>query len=66
MEGKSKSIWGIGIGGVVTGVLIALKLAGIIQCSWTFAFTPLLIDMGIRLLILLILLLWVKWQERSW
>lgn len=66
MERKSKSNCGIGITGVITAVLIALKLAGIIQCSWGFAFMPLLVGIGLKLLVILILFLWLKWQGRSW
>ena len=66
MEGNSKSSCGIGITGVITAVLIALKLADIIQCSWGFAFMPLFVGIGIKLLILLVVFLWLKLQERRW
>ena len=66
MEGNSKSRCGIGVTGIITAILISLKLAGIIQCSWWFTLMPLLVGIGIKLSIILILLLWVKWQERSW
>lgn len=66
MAENSKPRCGIGITGVVTAILIALKLAGIIHCSWIFALMPLFVGIGIKLFILLLLLLWVKWQEWSW
>ena len=66
MEKSSKSNCGIGISGAITAVLIALKISGMIQCSWWFALTPLMIGMGIKLLILLLVILYVKWLERGW
>lgn len=66
MEKSSKSNCGIGIFGVITAVLIALKISGMIQCSWWFALTPIMIGVGIKLLILLLAVLYVKWLERGW
>lgn len=66
MEKSSKSNCGIGISGAITAVLIALKISGMIQCSWWFALTPLMIGMGIKLLILLLVILYVKWLDWRW
>lgn len=66
MEKTRKSNRGIGIFGTITAVLIALKISGIIQCTWWFAFTPLIIGIGIKLLILLLVILYVKWLDWSW
>lgn len=66
MEKSSKSTCGISITGVITAVLIALKISGVIQCTWWFALMPLVIGIGIKLLILLLAILYVKWLDRSW
>lgn len=66
MEKSSNSNCGIGITGVITAVLIALKISGIIQCTWWFALMPLLIGIGIKLLILLLAVFYVKWLDRRW
>ena len=66
MENSSKSNCGIGITGVITAVLIALKISGMIQCTWWFALMPLMIGIGIKLLIVLLAILLVRWLERSW
>lgn len=66
MEKSSKSNCGIGILSVISAVLIALKMSGVIQCSWWFALMPLVIGMGIRLLILLLAILYIKWLDRRW
>ena len=50
MEKSSKTNGGIGILGVISAVLIALKVSG----------------MGIKLLILLLAILYVKWLDRRW
>lgn len=66
MEENLKSGRGFGITATITVVLVALKLAGITQYSWGFAFMPLLVGIGIKLFILLIWLLWFMWQKWSW
>lgn len=66
MEKSSKSNCGIGIFSVISAVLIALKVSGVIQCSWWFVLTPLVIGMGIKLLILLLAIVYVKWLDRRW
>lgn len=60
MSEKSKSsasTYGIGFTGIISAILVALKLVGIIQCSWLFVFMPLLIGIGLKLLILLVVCL---------
>lgn len=66
MEKTTNSNCGIGITGVITAVLIALKISGMIQCTWWFALMPLMIGMGIKLLLILLAILYVKWLDWRW
>lgn len=57
---------GISITGAITAVLIALKIGGVLQCSWWLVFTPLMIGVGVKLLMMLLAILFIRWQERRW
>jgi hypothetical protein len=46
---------GIGLGGVVFLILLFLKLFGVIEISWWWVFSPLLISAGLTLIIFIIM-----------
>lgn len=51
---QSTSSGGIGFGGLLTVVFITLKLCHVIDWSWWWVLSPILIPMGIFLLCLLV------------
>jgi hypothetical protein len=53
----------IGIFSVITAVLAALKLAGLMHYSWLFVIAPLLLGIAIQIAILLFVLLWIKLDD---
>ncbi|MDK2813693.1 MAG: hypothetical protein PWQ08_948 [Clostridiales bacterium] len=53
----------IGIFGVITAVLAALKLAGLVHFSWLLVIAPLLLGIVIQIVIFLLALLWIKWHN---
>ena len=54
---NSKSGTGIGFAGLLTLLFIGLKLGKVIDWSWWWVISPILIDFGLIALVLLILLL---------
>jgi len=63
MNEKRAHVHGIGIFSVITAVLAALKLAGLARYSWLFVITPLLLGIAIQIGVLLLVLLWIKWED---
>lgn len=54
-ESKTTSRGGIGFCGLLTIVLVTLKLTGYIDWSWLWVFSPILIEVGILIIILILL-----------
>lgn len=52
---KKTSSSGLGLTGVLTVVFIVLKLVGVINWSWWWVLSPLLIDIGLSIIILAII-----------
>lgn len=48
---------GLGLIGIITAILFALKIAGVAQISWLLVFTPLLAWWGLILGLLLLFLI---------
>lgn len=59
----SKKTRSIGIFSIITAVLVALKLVGLTDCSWLIVLAPLLLGFVIQIAILLLVLLWIKWDK---
>ena len=57
MSNNSNSGGGIGFFGVIFIVLLILKLFGLINISWWWVFSPLIIGFAIGLIFLIILIL---------
>ena len=58
---------GVGIAGVITLIFLVLKLTGLIDCKWSFIFSPLLIVFILRWLMpgIILLVAWYKWRFRK-
>ncbi|MEA4847351.1 MAG: hypothetical protein VB106_08980 [Clostridiaceae bacterium] len=63
MKEKRVHVHSIGIFSAISAVLAALKLAGLAHYSWLFVITPLLLGIAIQIAILLLVLLWIKWDD---
>ncbi len=67
MSNNSSGGGGIGIGGVVFVVFLTLKLAGVIDWSWWWVFSPLLLPFAIVAVVWLFLgvvgsVAWAGWK----
>ena len=51
---------GLGVTGVLTLIFVVLKLVGVISWSWWWVFSPILIDIGLSILIVIICLMYTK------
>ncbi|VYU81838.1 Uncharacterised protein [[Clostridium] symbiosum] len=58
---------GISIAGVLTLIFLVLKLTRLIDCKWSFIFSPLLIVFILRWLMpgIILLVAWYKWRFRK-
>ncbi|WP_326975262.1 hypothetical protein [Caproicibacter sp. BJN0012] len=63
MKKMKVQVHSIGILSVISAVLAALKLAGLAHCSWLMVIVPLLLGCAIDVVILLLVLLWIKWND---
>lgn len=57
---SNNSSSGVGLGTVIFLILLFLKLFGIINISWWWVFSPLLIGVGISILIFIIFVLIIR------
>lgn len=55
MSDSSSSSGGISFGGALFLIFLVLKLVGVIDWSWWWVFSPLLIGVGFWILVLIIL-----------
>jgi hypothetical protein len=46
---------GLGLGAILTVVFLGFKLAGIIDWSWFWVFSPLIFSVGIAMLLLIVI-----------
>ncbi|WP_444643222.1 hypothetical protein ACRQU7_01580 [Caproiciproducens sp. R1] len=63
MKKMKVQVHSIGILGVISSVLAALKLAGLAHCSWLMVIAPLFLGCAIDVVIILLVLLWIKWND---
>jgi len=60
---NNNSSSGISLGGVLFLIFLVLKLIGVIDWSWWWVFSPLLIGFGISLIIFIIVFLtYERWR----
>lgn len=56
MSSNSSGGGGIGLGGVITVILLILKLSGVINISWLWVFVPAIIGILFWVLLFIIIL----------
>ena len=56
---------GLGLSTVLTIVFVVLKLVGTINWSWWWVFSPLLIDAGLIIIGLIILVIYIAWDNKK-
>ena len=59
MEKNNTGVSGLGLSSVLTIIFVVLKLVGTIDWSWWWVLSPILIDLGLSLIILIG---WVIWD----
>ena len=60
MSNNSSSSSGIGLGGVLFLIFLVLKLIGVIDWSWWWVFSPLLIGLGLFLVGIILLIIGMR------
>ena len=55
---KNHGSTGLGLSSVLTIIFVVLKLVGVIDWSWWWVLSPLLIDIGLVLIILIGAVIW--------
>lgn len=64
MSNSSSSSSGIGFGGLLTVLFVALKLTGVIAWSWWWVLSPLWIGLAILLVVLAIVAVVAIWAMK--
>lgn len=57
MSNRNSSSSGVSLGGVIFLILLFLKLFGVINISWWWVFSPLLIGLAVALILLILLVI---------
>lgn len=63
---NSKRSGGLGFSGVLTVVFIVLRLVGIIDWSWLWILSPLWIDIGITIILVVVINLIDNRSKNKW
>lgn len=63
---KKTSSSGLGLSSVLTVIFVVLKLVGVIDWSWWWIFSPLLIDIGLAVIILAIYAIYVVHDSKEY
>ncbi len=63
---KNSGSSGLGLASVLTVIFIVLKLVGVIDWSWWWVFSPILIDFVIAIIEVVILVAWYAWEDNAW
>ena len=64
-KNNNSSSSGLGIPGVLTIIFVVLKLVGVINWSWWWVFSPILIEIGLAILILVGWAIWFASREEK-
>lgn len=62
---KNSGASGLGFPGVLTIVFVVLKLVGVITWSWWWVFSPLLIELGLSLIVLIIYAIYIVHDSKK-
>ena len=63
---KNNNTSGLGIASVLTIVFIVLKLVGTINWSWWWVLSPILIDIGLSIVILIGLAIYMSYKDKEY
>lgn len=66
MNKNNTSSTGLGLSSVLTIVFVVLKLVGTINWSWWWVFSPLLIDAGLIIIGLILIAIWVSYDNKKY
>jgi membrane protein YdbS with pleckstrin-like domain len=61
---KNTSSSGLGLSTVLTIIFVVLKLVGVIAWSWWWVFSPILIDIGLTIIVLVIYAIYVAHENK--
>ena len=65
MGKNNTGVSGLGLSSVLTIIFVVLKLVGTIDWSWWWVLSPILIDLGITLIILIGWAIWFASREEK-
>ena len=57
---------GLGLASVLTIIFVVLKLVGVIAWSWWWVFSPILIDIGLAIIVLIIYTVYVAHENKKY
>lgn len=63
---KNNNTSGLGIASVLTIVFIVLKLVGTINWSWWWVLSPILIDIGLSIVILIGFAIYMSYKDKEY
>lgn len=61
---KNSSSSGLGLSAVLTIIFVVLKLVGVIAWSWWWVLSPILIDIGLTIIVLVIYAIYVAHENK--
>lgn len=62
---KNTSTSGLGLSGVLTIIFVVLKLVDVIDWSWWWVLSPILIDIGLAIIVLVIFALYIAHDNKK-
>ena len=66
MNKNNTSSTGLGLPAVLTVVFVVLKLVGVINWSWWWVLSPILIDIGLTIIILIGFAIYISYENRKY
>ena len=57
---------GLGLASVLTIIFVILKLVGVITWSWWWVFSPVLIDIGLTIIVLVIYVIYIVHDSKKY
>lgn len=66
MNKNNNSTSGLGLASVLTIVFVVLKLVGTINWSWWWVLSPILINIGLTIIILIGFAIWISHENKEY
>ena len=63
---KNSGSSGLGLSSVLTIIFVVLKLVGVITWSWWWVLSPILIDIGLTIIVLVIYAIYVAHENKKY